>query len=646
MLPLHPARREIDLRKMQLQQERDASHTKLGVMALAALGVVFGDIGTSPLYTIKECFSPLYGLEPTEPHLFGILSLIFWSLMIVIVLKYVFLISKANNNGEGGIIALLAMVLPKQPGAAMFRSRWIILIGLVGCALLYGDGVITPTLTVLSAVEGLEIATPLFQPYIQPLSIVILIGLFWAQKSGTARIGAFFGPIILVWFFCIAAISIPWLIKEPRVFLALNPYYAVNFFIEEGAKGFFVLGAVVLCITGGEALYADMGHFGRKPIKYAWYYIVLPCLILNYFGQGALILSEGPHVLVNPFFKLVPEWFLYPMVFIATLAAIIASQALITGLFSLTHQATQLGYLPRMPVVHTSERTEGQIYMPDIARLMMVSCIFLVIMFKSSSNLTAAYGIAVTGTMASTTTLFYLVTIRIWGWKKSFAALVIFPLLAVDIIFFSANVFKIHEGGWFPLMVAAFVLTVMFTWRQGRALLSQAMLAKALPLDTFIALIRTQKPYRVPGTAMVMTANRDIAPPVMLHHLKHNQVLHEKLVLLTVIIKHQPYVIAEERLDVTPLGEGLVRVIARYGYIQRPNVSEIIRLSKKFGLDIDKKQVSFYLGRETLLPTGPSNMAKWRKGLFAFLSKNSQPATASFRIPPDQVVEIGLQLEI
>ncbi len=629
-----------------MAESKEAKPTGLWMTALAALGVVFGDIGTSPLYTIKECFSPLYGVSVSEDHLFGILSLIFWSLVLVIVVKYLFLISKANNNGEGGVVALLALLMPRQSGPAMFRNRYVILIGLTGCALLYGDGVITPAITVLSAMEGLEFATPIFRPYVEPLSILIIIGIFWAQKGGTARIGALFGPFILIWFLSIAAVAIPWLIAEPRVFLALNPLYAITFFWENGSIAFFVLGAVVLCVTGGEALYADMGHFGRKPIKYAWYGIVFPCLLLNYFGQGALILQQGSEALVNPFYKLVPPWFLYPMVLIATIAAVIASQALITGLFSLTHQTTQLGYLPRLHVIHTSERTEGQIYMPEVSRIMMVCCIFLVVMFKSSSNLTAAYGVAVTGTMTATTILFYLVTTRIWKWSPGFSALVALPLLAIDLTFFASNIVKVWEGGWFPILIASAVLVVMLTWRQGRSLLSQAMLAKALPLDTFTALLRAQKPFRVPGTAMVMTANRDIAPPVLLHHLKHNQVLHQQVVLLTVLVKHQPYVIAEQRLEITPLGEGLVRVIAKYGYIQRPNVSEIIRLSKKFGLEIDKKQVSFYLGRETLLATGPAKMATWRKELFAFLSKNSQPATASFRIPPDQVVEIGLQLEI
>jgi KUP system potassium uptake protein len=629
-----------------MAQSKEEGSGGLWVTALAALGVVFGDIGTSPLYTIRECFSEPYGLNVNEPHLLGILSLIFWSLVVVIVVKYIFWISKANNNGEGGIIALLSMLMPKPGGTAIFRSRYVILIGLVGCALLFGDGVITPSLTVLSALEGLEVATPIFQPYILPLSVAILIAIFWAQRGGTARIGALFGPLLLLWFLSIAAVAIPWLLAQPRVFMAISPYYAVSFFMENGSKAFFVLGAVVLCVTGGEALYADMGHFGRRPIKYAWYCVVLPSLVLNYFGQGALILDQGPSALANPFFKMVPPWFLYPMVLIATIAAIIASQALITGLFSVTHQTIQLGYLPRMQIIHTSERTEGQIYLPGVNRLMLVCCIFLVAMFRSSSNLTGAYGIAVTGTMVCTTGLFYLVTTRLWKWSHRFALLVTAPIMLVDLVFFTSNIAKFWDGGWFPIMVAVLVLIVMLTWREGRKLLSQAMLAKALPLDTFIALIRAQRPYRVPGTAMVMTANRDIAPPVLLHHLKHNQVLHEQVVLVTVLVKHQPYVPADDRLEISTLGEGLVRAIARYGYIQRPNVSELIRLSKKFGLEIDKKQVSFYLGRETLLSTGPSHMAKWRKQLFSFLSKNAQSATSSFRIPPDQVVEIGLQLEI
>jgi len=629
-----------------MTQSKNHSQGPLWFISLTALGVVFGDIGTSPLYALKESFNPHHGIPLTENNLLGILSLFFWSLLLVINFKYLALIMKASNNGEGGIIALLALLLPKQAGPSMFRNRYAILIGLLGCALLWGDGVITPTITILSAIEGLEVATPVFQPVIIPLSIVIIVLLFSAQRGGTERIGSLFGPVILLWFISIGAVAIPWLLKEPRVFMALNPYYAFNFFFENGHLAFLVLGAVVLCITGCEALYADMGHFGRRPLKYAWYIVVFPSLLLNYFGQGSLILNQGEAVLNNPFYKLVPSWGLYPMVIIATFAAIIASQALITGLFSIASQTSQLGYLPRLQVVHTSEKTEGQIFMPGINRIMMACCIFLIVMFKTSSSLTSAYGIAVTGTMLCTSVLFFLVCTRIWKWSLAFTLFVTAPLFAVDVVYFSANAVKFVDGGWFPVALAACVLVVMFTWRQGRSLLSQAMLAKALPLDTFIALLRAQKPYRVPGTAMVMTANRDIAPPVLLHHLKHNQVLHEQVVLLTVLVKHQPYVVADERLDVMHLGEGLVRIIARYGYIQRPNVSEIIRLGKKVGLDIDKKQVSFYLGRETLLSTGPSKMASWRKGLFAFLSKNSQSATASFRIPPDQVVEIGLQLEI
>jgi KUP system potassium uptake protein len=615
-------------------------------LALAALGVVYGDIGTSPLYALKECFSPHYGIGLNEQSLLGLLSLFFWSLVLVIILKYIVFLMKASNNGEGGIVALLSLVMPKQAGTLRLKNRWVILIGLFGCCLLYGDGMITPAISVLSAVEGLQLASPAFKPFVVPLSIGILVALFWNQKRGTSFMGNLFGPIILLWFICISVIAIPWIIKQPRVLLAINPYYAFDFFMHYNLAAFLSLGAVVLCVTGGEAMYADMGHFGRKPIKQAWYWVVFPALTINYMGQGALILEKGEQVLQNPFYELVPDFFLYPMIVIATMAAVIASQALITGLYSLTHQTTQLGYLPRFQVVHTSEQTEGQIYMPEVNRILMLCCIALVIFFQSSSGLTAAYGIAVTGTMTASTILFYLVARKLWNWSAFKSAIVTIPLLFIDISFLSANMAKFFAGGWFPVTAAFAILTVMLTWRQGRTLLSQAMLSKSVPLEQMINLLETQKPHRVPGTAMVLTANRDIAPPVLLHHLKHNQVMHQQVILLTVQIKHKPFVPADERLEISHLNQGFIRVIAQYGYIQRPNVSEIIRLCKKEGVEIDKKQTSFYLGRETLLPTGPANMAVWRKELFAFLSRNAQNAIASFRIPPDQVVEIGLQLEI
>jgi len=615
-------------------------------VALAALGVVYGDIGTSPLYAIKESFGSHYQITPTELNLLGILSLMLWALVMMIVVKFMIFVTRADNHGEGGILALLALVMPKNTGIALHKSRWFIFLGLIGCALLYGDGMITPAISVLSAVEGLGVATPLFEAYVVPISICILIGLFWAQKRGTATIGSFFGPIILIWFLAIAAAGIPWIIKYPYVLKAMNPYYAFQFFVNNGFRGFWVLGSVVLCVTGGEAMYADMGHFGRRPIQRAWYLVVLPCLIINYFGQGALILSQQNSIIKNPFFELIPRDFLYPMVILATMAAVIASQALITGVYSLTHQATQLGYLPRFNVIHTSEETEGQIYMPEINRIMMVCCVGLVAMFKSSSNLAAAYGIAVTGTMICTALLFFLVTRKIWKWPLSKSIPLVALFLLVDLSFFASNIVKFFEGGWFPILVAGCVLIIMFTWREGRNTLSQAMMKKAAPLEAFIRKLKEEKPYRVEGTAMVMTANRDVAPPVLLHHLRHNKVMHKQVILLTVQVRHTPFVTPEHRLEVTPLEEGLVRVIAHYGYIQRPNVSEIIRLLQKFNVEVDKSQMSFYLGRETLLPSGPSRMAIWRKELFAFLSKNSQTATSSFRIPPDQVVEIGLQLEI
>lgn len=623
-----------------------SSRKELLLQTIGALGVVFGDIGTSPLYAIQACFDPVYGLAPSTENIMGILSLVFWSLMLVVALKYLTFILRADNKGEGGIMALIALLTPRFKNGTHRNAGLILYMGLFGAALLYGDGVITPAISVLSAIEGLRVATPAFQPLVVPLTIGILIALFQAQKRGTAQIASIFGPLTLLWFLTITVIGIPWIIKQPAILNAINPAYALEFFWLNKAKGFFVLSAVVLCITGAEALYADMGHFGRRPIRFGWFAIVMPALLINYFGQGALILDQGSQVLHNPFYSLVSGWLLYPLVMISTAATVIASQALISGAYSLTQQAVQLGYLPRVTITHTSRNAEGQIYVPRINQVLMLACIGLVLGFKESSELAAAYGIAVTGTMAMTSILFYSVTRTLWKWPLAVAVPVLAIFLALDLGFFTANIMKIHHGGWIPILIALVVFSVMTTWKRGREALSHSMIALAVPLGQFVANIGKIKPPRVKGTAVFMTLTQDIAPSVLLHHFKHNQVLHEKVILLSVITLNDPDVECSQRVRVTELDQGLVKVVARYGYIETPDITEILTLCEGAGLVLDSKSLSFYLGRETFLAAGQSGMANWRKRLFILLSRNARPATEFFKIPPDQVIEIGSQIRI
>ena len=623
-------------------------------LALAALGIVYGDIGTSPLYTVKECFMPgPHGVDPTPANVLGILSLIFWGLMLVIMLKYINFIMRADNQGEGGILSLLALVSPRGdvggPGSRdrMAARSVLVLLGLCGASLLYGEGIITPAISVLSAVEGLDVATDVFHPYIVPITMAILVALFLVQKRGTAGVGAVFGPATLLWFLCIAAAGASWIVKRPEVLQAVNPAHAVAFFSQHGKHGFLLLGSVVLCITGGEALVADMGHFGRAPIRAAWYTVVFPALLLNYFGQGALLLERGgdPAVRANPFFGLLSGWMIYPMVIIATAATVVASQALISGAYSLTQQAVQLGYFPRVNIIHTSGSAEGQIYVPEVNNFLMVACLALVVGFRESSRLAAAYGIAVTGTMSITSILFFAVTAR-WGWAlwQRVGLLVLF--LSVDLTFFSANVVKLGQGGYIPVLIASVVFAVMTTWKRGRASLGRHIIANTLPMDLFLDDVRATKPHRVPGTAVFMTSNPDGASPVLLHHFKHNKVLHERVVMLSVQTRHVPEVRTGERLEVRELGEGFAQVTAAYGFMETPNVIEVLKLARDRGLAVDVDGASFYLGRETLLTTGRAGMAHWRKVLFAFLSRNARPANMFFSIPPNRVVELGTQIEL
>ena len=630
----------------------------LAALALGALGVVYGDIGTSPLYAMKEAFAGAHGLPPTADNVYGVLSLIFWSLNFVISFKYIGFVMRADNRGEGGIIALLALVRSRK---ATGRGQAVLVgLGLLGAALLYGEGIITPAISVLGAIEGIAVASPTLSHFVVPIALVILVGLFWFQHHGTARIGRAFGPIMVVWFLCIAALGVRGIAMHPEVLRAVNPWYAVEFFINDRLEGFLILGAVVLVITGGEALYADMGHFGRRPIRLAWFGFALPALLLNYFGQAALLI-ETPGV-ENPFFALAPAWFLYPMIGVATLAAIVASQALISGAFSLTRQAVQLGYSPRVTIVHTSHTEHGQIYIPEVNQMLAVGCILLVLGFQSSTNLAAAYGIAVTGTMAISTLLFFRVARDLWDWRLLAAASLCAVFLFVDLSFFGANIIKFVDGGWFPLVVAALVYTLMTTWKRGRAKLTSLVQQSSLPIDLFLEDIARRPPVRVPGTAVVLTSAMDIAPPVLLHQLKHNKVLHERVILLSIVTEEVPQVAGAERVECRELGEGFWRVVGHYGFMESPDVPALLTQLGESSLPgspdpIFTTQTSFFLGRETLialprsqmpkrLPGDPRPMPYWRRRLFIIMTRNARSATAFFGLPPNRVVELGAQIQI
>jgi KUP system potassium uptake protein len=620
-----------------MAEDRGGSR-RLAALSLAALGVVYGDIGTSPLYAFRQCFKPEYGLAPTPDTVYGVLSLIVWSLVLVVSVKYLCYIMRADNQGEGGILALLASILRTRPPAIL------IALGLFGAALLYGDGVITPAISVLSAVEGLEVAAPALRHWVIPVTLVILFLLFAFQKRGTAGVGAVFGPVMLVWFSTIAALGAVWIAHEPSVVWAINPWHAVRFFVGHGLAGFLVLGAVFLAVTGAEALYADMGHFGRRPIRLAWFAVVLPALLLNYLGQGALVLHE-PDAVQNPFYRLAPWWFLYPLLAIATLATIVASQALISGAFSLARQSVRLGYSPRFTIIHTSREEAGQIYIPEINVALMVGCLLLVVSFGSSDRLAAAYGIAVTGTMAITTVLFYVLARHRWRWSAARAGGLAGTFLLVDLAFFGANVVKIREGGWVPLVIAGGAFLLMTTWKRGTELLRFIFSQTSMPLDRFIAMIETVRPPRVPGTAVFLTAHPEGTPLVLVHHLKHNKALHEQVLILSIITADVPEVSDETRITTEAMTEGLFRVQAAYGFMESPDVPDVVRRCCDLGVRGNPEETSYYLGRARLLTEGPSRMWKWRKLLFAFMARNARSATEYFSIPPDRVIELGARVE-
>ena len=618
---------------------------RLAILSLTALGVVYGDIGTSPLYAIREAFKLEFGLAVSPVNIYGLLSMIVWALILVVSVKYVAFILRADNKGEGGVLALLALLLRRERRTRDSRRRAVLVaLGLIGGAFLYGDGIITPAISVLSAVEGLNVALPALSRLIVPIAFVIITALFALQRFGTGRVGRAFGWIMLLWFITIALLGIREIVGRPEILLAINPWYAVRFFVEHPAASFVVLGAVVLVITGGEALYADMGHFGKRPIRIVWFGLVLPALLLNYFGQGSLLLRDAAAI-ENPFYLLAPASLQLPLLVLATSAAVIASQALISGAFSLTQQAIQLGYIPRMTVVHTSAQEAGQIYIPEVNKALAVGTLLLVATFGSSTALGAAYGVAVTGTMAITTILFYVITRQKFGWSSSQALGFLTFFLAIDLLFFAANLLKVPHGGWVPLAIAFTLFTLMSTWKRGRTLLTQQLHGGSLPMDLFLADVARRKPHRVSGTAVFMTSGHEGAPVVLLHHLKHNKVLHDKVILMSVQVDEYPEVPDDKRLELENLGEGFWRVIAHYGFMEQPDVPEILELCRKRGLQTKRGDTSYFLGRERLVLTGKSPMSRWRKQLFALMSRNARSATEYFGIPPNRVVELGAQVE-
>ena len=604
---------------------------------------MYGDIGTSPLYALRECFFGSHSVPATHENVLGVLSLIIYSLLLVISVKYIAIVMRADNQGEGGILALTALLPHRNasPGA----GTMLVLMGLFGAALLYGDGMITPAITVLGAVEGLKVATPLFDPYVVPVAVGILIGVFAIQRHGTHRVGRMFGPIMVAWFLTIAVLGFASMIQHPVVLTAVDPRHAFSFFRDNGWHGFAVLGAVFLVVTGGEALYADMGHFGKLPIRIAWFVLVLPALLLNYFGQGALLLAN-PAAAEQPFFLLAPDWALLPLVALATFAAIIASQALISGAFSLTQQAIQLGYCPRLDIDHTSGDEIGQVYVPQVNWALMVSTIVIVIGFGSSTALAAAYGIAVTLTMVITAVLLQVIATERWGWPPALAYAVTGVFLIIDLAFFAANALKITHGGWLPLVIGAFLFTLMTTWKTGRKIVAARLTARGVPIEDFLARVAESKPMRVPGTAVFMTAQPKGTPPALAHNLRHNKILHEHVITLTVTTQPVPHIPPDERAVVRPLGQAVFDVALRYGFMDEPNVPDGLAAIREQGLAVDADEVTYFLGRETVIVTKTPGMALWRERLFVLMARNAVRATTFFKLPAERVVELGVQVEI
>lgn len=621
------------------------ARTGLTALVVSAIGVVYGDIGTSPLYTIKLAFSGPYAFPVNPANVLGVLSLIFWALILVVTIKYISFVMRADNKGEGGIMALMALAQRATRGKPRWR-RGLMMLGLVGAALFYGDGMITPAISVLSAVEGLHLATEAFDPYVIPIALIILIGLFMFQHHGTARVGALFGPVMLLWFAVLAVLGVRGIAMYPQVLEALNPWYGAAFFYHHGLAGFVILGAVVLAVTGTEGLYADLGHFGRRPLRIAWLGYVLPALVLNYFGQGALLLADAGAV-ANPFYLLAPSWALYPMVGLATVATIIASQAMITGAYSITRQAIQLGYAPRMEITHTSERQVGQIYIPFINWLLLAGVITLVLGFQGSTNLAAAYGIAVTATMAIDTVLVFFIARGLWRWSWPLAFGVTAGFFVIDVALLSSNLPKMLHGGWFPVLVAIAVFTLLSTWKRGRAMLMERLGELAIRIEPFLESISKHPPVRIPGTAIFLTTRPSGVPHALLHNLKHNKVLHQRVVFLTVTFTDIPRVPDTERLELRDLGHGFYQVVLHYGFKDETDIPRALEACcQAHGLEFNMLDTSFFLSRETLIATGRPGMALWREKLFVAMARNAGSVTSYFRIPTNRVVELGAQIEL
>jgi KUP system potassium uptake protein len=627
----------------------DATHSssehgsgKLMPLALGAIGVVFGDIGTSPLYSLKESFAGPHPLAIDRPHIFGVLSLIFWTMTLVVTIKYVLVTMRADNDGEGGSLALLALIV--RSGKVKW-TKSIVLLGVLATALFYGDAIITPAISVLSAVEGLEIVGNGFEQWVVPISIVILIGLFLIQSYGTAKVGIVFGPVMLFYFLIIGIMGMGGIMRDPSILAAVNPYWALNFFLLDPKLAFLALGSVVLAVTGAEALYADMGHFGRKSISVAWLYVAFPCLLLNYLGQSALLL-DNPQAIDNPFFRLAPDWAQLPLIGLATIATVIASQAVISGAYSVTQQAIQLGFLPRLRITHTSASAAGQIYVPLVNWLLLMFVLLLVLTFRSSGNLASAYGIAVTGTMVITSLMLGILVFTIWKWNRWAAGLLVGAFVIVDGAYFASNVTKIPDGGWFPLLVGACAFTVLTTWATGRRLLRERLFESAMPLDLFIKTAASKSIRRVPGTAVFLSASPEGAPPALLHNLKHNKVLHERIVILTVKILSRPLVDDADRVEFTELGPDFYRLVLKYGFMQEVDVPAAMALARECGPPFKLMETSFFLGRQTLVASDKPGMAVWREKLFGWMMRNAESAMEFFKLPTNRVVELGSQLEI
>ncbi|MFH0785886.1 MAG: potassium transporter Kup [Pseudomonadota bacterium] len=614
-------------------------------LSFAALGIIYGDIGTSPLYTIKECFSGIHGVAVTHANVLGIMSMVFWSLIMVVSIKYVVFVLRADNKGEGGTFSLLATLRSKLKRN---KKKWSVLTILTatGASLLYGDGIITPAISVLSAIEGVNMATDAAADFVVPLTCLILLGLFSIQRYGTSFIGKLFGPVMIVWFTSLGILGLRAIFDYPEILAAVNPLYAYNFFTIYHLHGIIALASVVLCITGCEALYADMGHFGRFPIRITWYCVVLPGLVLNYFGQCALLLHDPTVASVNPFYALAPKKLLIPLVGLATLSTIIASQAMISGVYSLTQQAIQLGFTPRMRIIHTSQHAKGQIYMPTVNWMVMIACLTLVLVFKESSRLAAAYGFAVTGTMTITSLLYFQITRYKWQWPLWQSALLLILFLSFDGAFLGANMLKVVDGGWITICIATFISTSMITWRDGRGLLAKHYSLMRMPTEVFLQDLAEHSPVRMSGTAVFMSIVPDGIPHTLVHHLKHNEALHERVLFLSVLSAETPTVEAEDRVTLDDLGLGVYRITAHYGFMESPDMAKIIELLNNKGLPVDIYSTSFFLGRENLLASGSSPMAQWRKMLFIFMSRNAWNASSFFGLPPDRVVELGNQVEI